>query len=268
MPTELPRPLLRFTYEEAAQQYLRSLPLEHFMEATAQATQREITVESLALVKAQRRDLHYFNELLVQYPFGRTQKIRQVVPDNMVVKWDGSIDAVSSYNIPLQPVGPLWVMEYVSNSNKRKDYGESFLKYERELKVPYYLLFYPDNQELTLFRLKGKRYVSVRANASGRHPVPDLEMEVAIQESWVRYWYQGRLLLLPAEMEQELVQARRQLSEAREKVQQANEQTRLAHEQVQLARDEVQQAREQAERELRDKERLIAQLRALGIEPQ
>ena len=34
-------------YDNAAQQYCRSLPLEHFMEATAQATQRKITLESL-----------------------------------------------------------------------------------------------------------------------------------------------------------------------------------------------------------------------------
>ena len=38
------------------------------MEATPQATQREITLESLALVRAARSDFHLFNELLVQYP--------------------------------------------------------------------------------------------------------------------------------------------------------------------------------------------------------
>ncbi len=33
-------------YAHAARQYLRSLPLEHFMEAAAQATQRKITLET------------------------------------------------------------------------------------------------------------------------------------------------------------------------------------------------------------------------------
>ena len=55
------------TYEAYAQEYLRSLPPEHFMEAIPQARQREITLESLALVKARRPDFHVFNELLVQY---------------------------------------------------------------------------------------------------------------------------------------------------------------------------------------------------------
>jgi hypothetical protein len=35
MPRALPPPPIALAYEEAAQAYLRSLPLEHFMEATA-----------------------------------------------------------------------------------------------------------------------------------------------------------------------------------------------------------------------------------------
>ena len=41
MPTELPRMLVEVNYYQAAQEYLRSLPLEHFMEATPQSTQRK-----------------------------------------------------------------------------------------------------------------------------------------------------------------------------------------------------------------------------------
>src|SRR5437879_10718695 len=90
-------------YNKAAEEYLRSLPPEHFMEATPQATQREITVESLALVKARRPEVQYFNELLVQYPHGRGKRIRQVVPDNMVVLHPDPIEAVGSYDLPFQP---------------------------------------------------------------------------------------------------------------------------------------------------------------------
>ena len=57
MSTDKPISLLRLEYDRAAEAYLRSLPPEHFMEATPQATQREIAVESLALVKS-RRLLH------------------------------------------------------------------------------------------------------------------------------------------------------------------------------------------------------------------
>jgi Uma2 family endonuclease len=224
MSIDKPRPLIRLEYAKAAEAYLRSLPPEHFMEAKAQARQREITVESLALVHAQRPEIQYFNEMLVQYPYGRGQKIRQVVPDNMVVVYEQPIQADISYDLPLQPVGPLWVLEYVSKHSERKDYEDSFHKYERELKVPYYLVFYPDNQDLTLFHLEGRKYRSLTANRAGRHPIRELELELALLGGWVRYWYQGQLLPLPADLQRE------------------NHQLRA------------------------EKERLLAQLRKLGVE--
>src|SRR2546423_8526392 len=144
MPTETPRILLGVRYYEAAQEYLRKLPLEHFMEATPQATQRKITLESLDLVHARRPEVQVFNELLVQYRLPRRKKPGQVVPDNMVVIHDGTLEVEGSYDVPLQPVGPFWVLEYVSKGNRRKDYDDNMRKYEDELKVPYYLLFAPD----------------------------------------------------------------------------------------------------------------------------
>jgi Uma2 family endonuclease len=108
----------------------------------------------------------------------------------------------------LQPVGPLWVLEYVSKHSERKDYEDSFRKYERELQVPYYLVFYPDNQDVTLFHLQGRKYRSVTANAAGRHPIRELDLELALREGWVRYWYQGQLLPLPADLQRENQQLR------------------------------------------------------------
>lgn len=121
MSTDIPRTSLQKHYEEAAQEYLRRLTQEHFMEATPQATQREITLESLALVRARRQDVHVFNELLVQYPLPHRKKPGQVVPDNMVVIHPGPIKAEGSYDLPTQPAGPVLVLEYVSRSNPRKD---------------------------------------------------------------------------------------------------------------------------------------------------
>jgi hypothetical protein len=101
MPKELPRMLLEVRYRKAAEEYLRRLPPEHFMEATPQATRHEITLESLALVRARRPDVHVFNELLVQYPLPRRKRPGQVVPDNMVVVHPGAIQAEGSYDVPL-----------------------------------------------------------------------------------------------------------------------------------------------------------------------
>lgn len=251
MPQTLPRPLLRIRYEEAAEAYLRSLPLEHFMEATAQATQRAITLASLALVQAKRPDFQLFNELLVQYPFGRAQKIRQVVPDNMVVVAPEPIRANGSYDIPFQPAKPFLVLEYVSKGNKRKDYEVSFRKYERDLKIPYYLVFYPDGQELILYRHTGKKFVSVRANEHDRFAIPQVDLEVAILAGWVRFWYRGELLPLPADLQRALEETREQLARATAR---ADTETRRA---------EVEARRAESEREARlAAEREATQLRA------
>jgi Uma2 family endonuclease len=232
MATNLPRSLQRLEYARSAEAYLRSLPPEHFMEAPPQATQREICVESLALVKVRRPDVQYFNELLIQYRFGRPPDIRKVVPDNVVMLHDEPLQVVGSYDLPFQPVRPFWTLEYVSKHSQRKDYEESFVKYERELKVPYYLLFYPDEQELTLFRHTTKRYRTVTANAVGRFPIAELDLEMALRDGWVRFWYRGELLPLPADLQRQLDELRLQLRQERE-----------------------------------HKERLLAQLRELGIEP-
>jgi Uma2 family endonuclease len=178
MSTIKPRILMRLEYEREAEQYLKSLPPEHFMEAKAQGEQREITLASLAVVRVYRKDLHVFNELLVQYPKG--DRIIKVVPDNMGVIHKGELRVTTNYEIPLQPAGPFVVFEYVSKSSERKDYEDSFRKYEQDLKVPYYLLFYPDNQELTLYHHDGQRYLTVVPNEQGRCAIPELELEVAL----------------------------------------------------------------------------------------
>src|SRR5271163_3329082 len=102
MSTAKPRHLLRLEYEKAAEAYLRSLPPEHFMEATSQSTQRKITVESMDVVQLRRPEVQTFSELLVQYPLPNRRKAQQIVPDNMVVVWPEPIQAYGSYDVPLQ----------------------------------------------------------------------------------------------------------------------------------------------------------------------
>jgi Uma2 family endonuclease len=218
MSTTKPRSLLRLEYEQAAADYCASLPAEHFMESTLQNRQRKITDASMDLVHLHRPDVQPFGELLIQYPPRRGGRLRQVVPDNMVVVWNEPIKAIGSYDMPFQPTGPLWVLEYLSRSNKRKDYEDSFRKYERELKVPYYLLFYPDDQELTLYHHNGKRFVTVKPDEQGRHAIPELELQLALFDGWVRYWFRGKLLPLPADLQRELDETRRQLAAAEEEL--------------------------------------------------
>jgi Uma2 family endonuclease len=257
MASKLPPILLRLSYQKAAEDYLRSLPLDHFMEATAQATQRAITLASFALVHARRPDVQVFNELLVQYPLRGEERLGQVVPDNMVVVWPESIQAEGSYDLPFQPVGPFWTLEYVSQHSRRKDYDVSMRKYER-LKIPYYLVFYPDGQELTLFRYGSRKYVTVKPNDKGRLAISELEMEVALVDGWARFWHRGELLPLPADLQRDLEAARRRLRQATRRAkalqQRADAETQRADE-LQARVEAVNQAKLNLERE-------VAQLRA------
>jgi Uma2 family endonuclease len=258
MSSAKPRALLEVAYEEAAQAYLRSLPPEHFMEATPQATQRKITLESLDLVQARRPEVQVFNELLVQYPLPGQRQPGQVVPDNMVVLCDQPIRASTSFNTPLEPAGPFWVLEYVSKNTKRKDYEDNFDKYERELKVPYYLLFYPDTQDLTLYRHTKRKYVTVMPNEEGQHALPDLDLEVGLLDGWVRFWYRGELLLLPADLQRDLDQAKREVKRFKRK---ANAAERRAEQEKQRADDLRRRAEQEAEAR-RAAERELEELRA------
>jgi hypothetical protein len=260
MSTDRPRTLVRLESERAAEAYLRSLPPEHFREAVPQATQRKVTLESLDLAHAHRSDIQTFNELVVQYRYGRDEQIRHVVPDNMVVVHDEPIQGVGSFALELQPARPFWVLDYLSKYSERKDYEDSFRKYERELKVPYYLRFSADERELTLFRHTGRKYRTVPANEAGRYPIPELELELGLRDGWVRFWFRGELLPSPADLQRELEEARRQLLRTQEPGRRAQEQARQAEEQARRAREEAQRERQQ-------KERLLAQLREMGIEP-
>ncbi len=241
MPSPTPLPLLRIQYYEAAQEYLKSLPPRHFMEATPQATQRGISVASMALVRVRRPDIQTFNELLVQYPLRRRKKPGQVVPDNMVVVHDEEIEAEGSYDVPLQPGPPFWVLEYVSKSSKRKDHEDNREKYEKELKVPYYLLFVPESEEMVLFRHNGRRYVTVVPNEQGRVSIPELELELGLLDGWVRFWFRGELLPLPGDLllqmdllKQQLVQAEQRATQAEQRATQAEQ--RASQLEVELAR--------------------------------
>jgi hypothetical protein len=138
-------------------------------------------------------------------------------------------------------------------------------KYEHELKVPYYLLFVPEEQELTLYQHTGEKYVSVKPNEHGRYPIPKLELELGLLEGWVRFWFRGKLLPLPAELQQELNEVRQRLTQTEQRLTQAEQrltQTEQRLTQTEQRLTQTEQQRTQAEQEIT---RLQALLRQHGI---
>jgi hypothetical protein len=174
----------------------------------------------------------------------------------MVVRYDQPIQADGSYDVPLQPVGPFWVLEYVSKNNKRKDYEKSMHKYEHELRVPYYLLFYPEVQELSLFHHDGQRYHTVQPNAQQRVAIPELELELGLLDGWVRFWFRGELLPLPADLQRALNQTRAQLQQAEQRASQAEQRASQAEQHAEAER----QARLALEQQLAQLQARLAQL--------
>lgn len=209
MPLETPRAFLDLEYHESAGKHLRDLRLTHVSEATVHAQQRAIVLWSLALLQAHRPDIQYFNELLVQYPADGRKRPNRVVPDNMVVLHAEPIKANMSFDLALQPVRPFWVLDYVACSGNRKDYEDGWDRYEHDLKVPYYLLFRPDVLEMTLYHHNESHYTRVPPNAAGRCALPELELEVALLDNWVRFWFRGELVPLPADLLQQVNEFRR-----------------------------------------------------------
>jgi Uma2 family endonuclease len=233
-------------YDWAAEDYVRRLPLEHFMEALPQSTQRRITLESLDLLRGRLPEVQVFNELLIQYFF--KGRLRRVVSDNMVRLSREQLRTEKSFNVELETDQPFLVLEYVSPASHRKDYHDSFRKYERELKVPYCLLFYPEAQDLQLHHLEGARYQRVPANAHDRYAVAELELEVGLLDGWVRFWHRGELLPLPTDLEKELLRERERADQEKERADQEKERADQEKERADQEKERADQAQAEVER--------------------
>ena len=192
----------REEYDRMAEEYMAHLPLEHFMERSEHARQRDIAVSSFVSIAKERPDIQLFSELLVQYPRKGHIRNGQVVPDNMVVIHEEKLTPVISFSVVHEPCRPFMVMEYVSpgSGNQRKDYHGSYLKYEKELKVPCYLIFDPEEQQLDFFRHNGPLFVKQTPDRQGRYRVPELELELAVHGDSVRYWFRGELVPITEEL--------------------------------------------------------------------
>ena len=229
-----PDALTHLHYEMAAHAAMWRQSRAIYDELPQRAVQRKITTASLELVRPHRSDFQVFDDILIQYQKPGTQDIWSVNSDDMVVLCDKDLGPLGSYDVPHQPARPFWVMRTLTNSGKRKGIDEAFQKYERDLAVPYYLTFSPDEGSPTLYHLNGEshRYETVPPDGEGRCAVPEVNISVGVMGGWVRFWFEGRLLMLPTELDRELGREKRRADDA-------------------ISRGE----------------RLAAQLRAMGVDP-
>lgn len=155
-----------------------------------------------------------------------------------------------------ESVAPPLVIDYVSgDGSEERDATPSrgkFWVYEKAVKAPYHLIWYPNEERIEAFELRGTKYRPMKADAAGRFHIPMLNATFGIWDGeflgypgpWLRAW-DSRGKLLPSEEEAEAVQwqraeAEKQRAEAEKK------------------RAESQQQRADA---------LAKKLRELGIDP-
>ena len=173
-----------------------------------------------------------------------------------------------SYVMWQEKVSPLVVVELLSEGTEDEDLGlteESAHKpptkwrvYERILQIPYYFIFSRYTNQLRVFRLINNRYRE-QSLTDSRFWIPELELSIGLwsgdyqgcQRIWLR-WYNshGDLMLNPEEREQIALQKAEQERIAKQSAIEQVEAERLAKEIVQ-----------------QKAERLAAQLRAMGINP-
>ncbi len=184
-----------------------------------------------------------------------------------------------SYTPHLEGDIPLIVMEFISNQdgeeyNEEKTYppGKWFF-YEQILQVPIYVIFDPDGGLLEYYQLEHERYELKLPDENGRHWIPEMGLFLGTWRGqkatttgyWLRWWDQeGNLLpwgVEKLELERQRIQLERQRAE--QEYQRAEQERQRAEQEQQRAEQE----RQRAEQERQEKERLIAYLKAQGIDP-
>lgn len=159
-----------------------------------------------------------------------------------------------SYTPQLQGDIPVIVMEFISDTDgteysSKPTYppGKWFF-YERILKVPNYIIFEPDRGELEVYRLdkNSEQYQIETSDQNQLYWIEEIKLYLGIWEGtrenlttkWLRFWdEQGNLLLWSSEL-------------------------------VEQKRQEIEVEKQCAEQEKQRADKLAAQLRAAGIEPE
>ncbi len=162
-----------------------------------------------------------------------------------------------SYVLWQEHIAPLIVLEFVSGDGSeerdRTPWSGKFWIYEQVIRPAFYGIYEVDRAAVDLYQLVAGEYHLVAANDRQHYPIPQLNVEIGIWQGqyqnaelpWLRWWdAQGNLLLTGWERD-------------------AQAEAELAQAEAELAQVET-----ELEQERQRSDRLIAQLRAAGLEPE
>ncbi len=155
-----------------------------------------------------------------------------------------------SYVLWREFISPLIALEFVSgDGSEERDktpWKGKFWIYEQVIHPAFYGIYEVNKANVEVYELVGGQYQLLVANERGHYPINPLGVELGIWQGqyqnmelpWLRWWdLQGNLLL-------------------------------TGEERAEQERQRAEQERQRAEQERQRNERLIAQLRSLGVEPE
>ncbi|MDD1417830.1 Uma2 family endonuclease [Dolichospermum sp. ST_sed1] len=176
-----------------------------------------------------------------------------------------------SYVLWQEYIAPLIVLEFVSGSGAEErdktPWTGKFWVYEQVIHPAFYGIYEVNKASIEVYHLIEGKYQLLPANERGHYPISALGIELGIWQGeyqnmelpWLRLWDLAGNLLLSGE----------------ERAEQEYQRAELEMQRAELERQKAEQERQNAEREYQNAERerqkndrLIAQLRSLGIEPE
>jgi Uma2 family endonuclease len=162
-----------------------------------------------------------------------------------------------SYVLWREFIAPLIVLEFVSGDGEaerdRTPWTGKFWIYEQVIRPAFYGIYEVEKASVEVYHLIEGQFQLVSVNSRGHYPIPALQVELGIWQGqyqnaelpWLRWWdAEGNLLLTGEEREQRAMQ------------------------QLEQTEQQLEQTEQQLEQERQRAERLAAQLRALGIDPE
>ncbi|MEA5618813.1 Uma2 family endonuclease [Cronbergia sp. UHCC 0137] len=190
-----------------------------------------------------------------------------------------------SYVMWKEIVAPFIAIEFVSgNGSEERDTsslneidettGEKkkagkFWVYEQAIRIPFYAIYEVKKASVEVYELIGGKYERIAANERGHYPIPQMGVELGIQQDteipWLRWWSQdGEILLTGNERaDQEKQRADQEKQRADQEKQRADQESLAKQEAEALALQEQQRTNQ----ERQQKERLIAYLKSIGVDP-
>jgi Uma2 family endonuclease len=167
------------------------------------------------------------------------------------------------------------VIELLSESTSAADKHQKKQIYQNQLRVPEYFWFDPFNaDDLAGFSLEKGVYQPLSPDSQARLISPSLEIALVrwtgdyqgVNATWLRWsTLEGEVLSTANELK---VQAQQETKQAQQQAEQAQQQAAQAQQQAEQAQQQAEQAQQQAAQERDRSERLAAQLRSIGIEPE